>query len=164
MLIVADAPQIAQASLHALRDLNFVFSRLGSTAFSQYTFTYMTAIDVLTSYPAAAEEFIRSIAPRQPGQIPQHPLDRTSDLFFLNTAEHFTLAISPKTNDTVLFTAASPYLTTGGNPRLLPIFEAAHSVMLAVFAAPQNIEVATRHLPFYVDALFKVFITRSDSE
>lgn len=89
--------------------------------------------------------------------IPQHPLDRYLDLFFLNTAEHFTLVLHSHTSEEVLVAAATPYLAAGGNNNLLAIFEAAHSVMLAVFSAPQNAELTTRHLPFYIDALFRVF-------
>lgn len=151
------APQIGRQTLQILRDLNFIFSRLGSAAFSQYTFTYLTAIDILNAYPAIANDYIRSIAPTSIGRIPAHPLDRASDLFFLNVAEHFTLVLTPELNEQVLIGAASPYLTTGADPHLLPIFEAAHSVMLAVFAAPQMANVTARHLPFYVDTLFQVF-------
>lgn len=99
---------------------------------------------------------MRSVSPKTIGQIPAHPLDRVQDLFFLNAAEHFTAIVAPQTNEDLLIAAASPYLAAGGNRHLLPIFEAAHSVMLAVFSAPSNVEVTTRHLPFYVDALFKV--------
>ncbi|GAB7340108.1 hypothetical protein MBLNU457_6594t2 [Dothideomycetes sp. NU457] len=151
------APQIARQTLHILRDLNFIFSRLGSAAFSQYTFTYLTAIDMLNAYPAIANEYIQSIAPTSIGRIPAHPLDRAADLFFLNVSEHFTLVLSPELNEQVLIRAAGPYLTTGADPHLLPIFEAAHSVMLAVFAAPQMADATARHLPFYVDTLFRVF-------
>jgi len=151
------APQIARQILQTLRDLNFIFSRLGSAAFSQYTFTYLTAIDILTTYPTAANEYIQSIGPPDIGRIPAHPLDRAADLFFLNLAEHFTLVLSPVLNEDILIRSASPYLTTGADPHLLPIFEAAHSVMLAVFAAPQTAEITARHLPFYVETLFNVF-------
>ena len=40
---------------------------------------------------------------------------------------------------------------------MLPIFEAAHSVMLAVLSAPQSAEITAKHLPFYIDALFSAF-------
>lgn len=56
--------------------------------------------------------------------------------------------------------AATPYLAAGGNANLLPIFEAAHSVALAVFSAPQNVDLTTRQLPFYVEALFQVSLLR----
>lgn len=85
-----------------------------------------------------------------------HPLDRVQDLFFLNAAEHFTAVLTPRTNEELLIATASPYLVAGGNPHLLPIFEAAHSIMLAVFAGIQGVDLTTKHLPFYVDALFKV--------
>ncbi|GAB7354492.1 hypothetical protein MBLNU459_g4962t1 [Dothideomycetes sp. NU459] len=152
-----NAPHIAQEALHSLRNLSFVLARIGSVAFSQYTFTYLAAIDILANYPVETESFLQTVAPSEIGGIPRHPLDRCLDLFFLNAAEHFTLVVSPKLNEDLLIPAAGPYLVAGGNTNLLPIFEAAHSVMLAVFSAPQNVDITAHHLPFYVDALFKVF-------
>ena len=135
----------------------YISSRQGAATFSQYTFVYLTAMDILAAYPSEAEAFIQLIKPAELGQVPQHPLDRSLDLFFLNTAEHFTLVIPMQTSENVLVAAAAPYLAAGGNNNLLPIFEAAHSVMLACFSAPQNADLTFRHLPFYVDALFQVF-------
>ena len=77
-------------------------------------------------------------------------------MFFLNTAEHFTLSLSSATNDGLLVSAASPYLTAGSDPRLVEIFEAAHSVMLAILIAPQASDICVKYIPFYVDVLFKV--------
>lgn len=59
-------------------------------------------------------------------------------------------------NEDLVISAAMPYLPAGGDNRLLEIFEAAHSVVLSVFAVPENAEAAARHLPFYVDTLFSV--------
>lgn len=151
-----DAPHIAQECLHALRSLSFIHSRLGSAAFTQYTFTYLTAIDILANYHPEAEAFLQSISPSELGRIPGHPLERCLDLFFLNTAEQFTLGLPPALSEGLVIAAATPYLITGGNSNLLHIFEAAHSIMLAVFSAPQNVDITARHLPFYVDALFRV--------
>jgi hypothetical protein len=148
---------MAQAILHSLRSLSFVFSRLGNVSFSQYTFTYLASIDILANYPSHSSTFLDSIAPAELGHIPSHPLERNLDLFFLNTAEHFALVLSPRQNEDLLLAAASPYLVTAGNRNLLPIFEAAHSVTLSVFSAPQNVDLTAKHLPFYVDALFRVF-------
>lgn len=153
----AVAAKIAAQALHTLRYLYFVSTRLGSAAFSQYTFVYLTAMDILAAYPQQAEAFLQTIKPAELGRVPQHPLDRCLDLFFLNTAENFTLVLPSQTSEGLLVAAAAPYLAAGGNNNLLPIFEAAHSVMLAIFSAPQNAELTTKHLPYYVDALFKVF-------
>ena len=139
-----------------LRDLYFISSRLGVNSFTQYTFVYLTAIDILSQYPAQAEAFLREIQPAEAGCIPQHPLDRCLDLYFLNTAEHFTLVLTPKANEELLIAAATPYLGVGGDQRLLEIFEAAHSTVLAVLAAPQTADLVAKHIYTYVDVLFKV--------
>ncbi|KAF2423093.1 hypothetical protein EJ08DRAFT_596398 [Tothia fuscella] len=151
------APGMVCQALHSLRNLYFVSSRLGTDSFSQYTFVYLSAIDILGNYPTQAEAFLHDIRPSLPGQIPTSPLERCLDLYFLNTAEHFTLILSSQTSEDLLVSAAIPYLAAGGNNNLLPVFEAAHSVMLAVFSAPQSVALAGKHLPFYVDALFRVF-------
>lgn len=118
---------------------------------------HLTSIDILTAYPRRAEAFIHSIKPSDLSIIPPHPLDRCLDLFFLNTAEHFTLVLPTVVSEDVLVPAAAPYLMSGGNNNLLPIFEAAHSLMLAVFSAPQNAESTSKHLAFYIETLFNVF-------
>ncbi len=156
ILTIIDAPILASQALQMLRNLYFVSSRMGQNAFSQYTFVYLTAVDILSNYPAESEVFLRDIQPLQLGRIPNHPLERCLDLYFLNTAEHFSLVMSPQLNEDLLVAAATPYLASGGNNHLLEIFEAAHSVMLAVLVAPQSANVTAKHLPFYVDALFKV--------
>lgn len=153
----AVAPVLVTQTLHSLRNLYFISSRAGTDSFSQYTFVYLTATDVLSTYYIQTDAFVKEIKPVELGQIPQHPLDRCLDLFFLNTAEHFTLVLSPTLNEELLVTAAAPYLAAGGNNHMLPIFEAAHSVMLSVLSSPQSAGLTAKHLPFYVDALFKVF-------
>lgn len=153
----AIAPMLASQALHTLRHLYFITSRLGPASFSQHTFVYLAAIDILAAYPNHTDKFLKSIAPQQLGHIPRHPLDRILDLYFLNTAEHFTLILSPATNEDLLVASAVPYLAAGENKHMLPVFEAAHSVMLAVLSAPQSAEITAKHLPFYIDALFSVF-------
>ena len=143
-------------SLQMLRDLYFISSRLGANAFTQYTFVYLAALDILSQYPRQADTFLRDIKPTEAGSIPQHPLDRCLDLYFLNTAEHFTLVLNPRANEELLIAAATPYLGVGGDQRLLEIFEAAHSTVLAVLAAPQNADLVVKHIYTYVEVLFKV--------
>lgn len=148
---------MATQTLHMLRDLYFISSRLGANAFSQYTFVSLTAIDILSQFPVQAEAFIRDIRPSSAGSIPQHPLDRCLDLYFLNSTENFTTVLSPGISEELLIGAAAPYLGLGSDPRLLEIFESAHSVMLAVVSAPQNSDLLAKHIHPYVDVLFRVF-------
>jgi hypothetical protein len=152
-----NSPGIAIQCLHILRDTYFAAHRFGLTSSSPYVFVNFTAIDILSQYPQQSEKFLETIRPVDIGRIPPHPLDRLQDLFFLNTAEHFTLVLSPQTNQGFVFNAAAPYVDPHGDPRLGEIFEAAHSVMLAILAAPQNAELATRIVPFYIETLLRSF-------
>ena len=148
---------MAIQTLQILRHLYFISSRLGANAFSQYTFLFLTAIDILSQFPVQVEAFLREIRPSSAGRIPQHPLDRCLDLYFLNTTEHFTTVLSPDFNEELLISAATPYLGIGSDHRLLEIFESAHSVMLAVLSAPQNSDLLAKHIHLYLDVLFRVF-------
>ncbi|KAJ0415593.1 hypothetical protein BJY00DRAFT_293151 [Aspergillus carlsbadensis] len=151
------APYISMQTLHILRNLYFISSRVGSNSSSQHKFVTLAAVDILAHYPDLTENFLKSIKPSELGQIPSHPLDRCLDLFFLNTSELFTTVVSPQFSEDLLIQAALPYLPAGGNNHLLEIFEAAHSLALAVFAIPNNAAVAAKHVPFYLDNLFAVF-------
>ncbi|KAF2214153.1 hypothetical protein CERZMDRAFT_38534 [Cercospora zeae-maydis SCOH1-5] len=151
------APGIAQQVLHVLRNTYFVTTRHGMSTFSQYNFVYFTAMDILSQYPAEVEAFLREVQPPQIGKIAERPLDRTLDLFFLNTVEHFTLILPTQLTAEVVVPVVTSYLAAGGRGPLLPVFEAAHSVTLAVFSAPQNAQATIANLPFYVDSLFRVF-------
>ena len=129
---------------------------MGANAFSQYTFVYLAAMDILLQYPIQAEAFLHEIRPAETGFIAEHPLDRCLDLYYLNTAENFSLILTPQSNEDLLITTATPYLGVGGDDRLIEVFEAAHSVVFAVFSAPQNSEVVVKHINSYVTTLFKV--------
>jgi len=143
-------------ALHILRNLYFISTRVGPNSSSQHTFVTLAAVDILAQYPVLSENFLKSIKPTEIGHIPAHPLDRCLDLFFLNTAELFTTVVSPNFSEELLIQAAMPYIAAGGNNHLLEIFEAAHSLALAIFAIPNNAAVAAKHLPFYIDNLFAV--------
>lgn len=151
------APVTASQTLLILKNIHFISSRLGSNAFSAYTFVNLTSIDILTRYPKHSLSFLRSIYPTEAGQIPAHPLKRNHDLFYLNTAEHFTLSLSPTDASTLIVTPSTPYLNPTANSHLLEIFEAAHSAMISVLAAPQNADLTAKVLPFYVESLFASF-------
>jgi hypothetical protein len=154
---VGSGPEFACQSLYALRNLYFIASRLGQTSSSQYMFVHLAAIDIIAQDRRIAEAFLEAVRPRQMGQIPDDPQERCLDLFFLNTAEHFAIAVSPEFNDEVLITAAMPYLTSARGGQLLQMFEAGHSLYLTVLAAPQNGDLCEKHLPFYVEALLQSF-------
>jgi hypothetical protein len=150
-------PLLATQCLNVLRNLYFISSRFGQTSSSLYGFVNMIAIDMLAHHAEQAENFVYAIRPAETGLIPVHPADRYLDLFFFNTVEHFAPYLSARVNEEVTLAATMPYLVTGGNRLLMESFEAAHSAALSVLVAPQNAEVAARHLPFYLDVVLNCF-------
>lgn len=152
-----NAPLLAMQCLHILRNIHFVSARQGIFSNAQYKFVNYTAIDILAQFQQPAEEFLYAIRSLDIGRIPQHPLDRNLDQFFMDTSEHFTLHISPAANQDLLLATATPYLAARGRTQLKHLYEAAHSVALAVFAAPQNTALAVARAPFYLDSLLSSF-------
>lgn len=142
--------------LNILRHLCFISTRLGTDTLTEYTFVYLAAIDILSQYPMSAGAFLKKIQPSEIGKIPRHPLDRSMDLFFLTAAEHLSSILDASVAEELLTPAASPYLITDGDPRLLPIFEAAHGVMLNVLAAPHNADLAASQIEPYASLLIQV--------
>ena len=138
-----------------LRNLHFIASRLGTATLSQYLFLYLGAIDVVSEHPILAEAYLREIKVTAHESIPQHPIDRSLDLYFLNTAEHFAIVLDTPAAS-MLITSAAPYLGVGGDRRLWEVFEAAHAVMLAVLALPHNVDLAASQFGSYVEVLFQV--------
>ena len=153
------APTTAAESLKILQRIHFISSRLGSNAFSAYTFVNLTSIDILSSHTLESREFLKSIYPPSAGRIPPNPLQRNLDLFYLNTCEHFTLILSPQDNESLVTRPALPYIDPTANAHLREIFEAAHSAVLSALAAPQNANLAAKVLPIYVESLFDSFPT-----
>ncbi|ESZ92654.1 hypothetical protein SBOR_6959 [Sclerotinia borealis F-4128] len=147
----------ASETLIILGNIHFISSRLGSNAFSAYVFVNLSSIDILSNYPLESRELLKAIYPTQAGEIPASPLQRNHDLFYLNTCEHLTSILSPPDNESLIIGVAAPYLSPTAHPGFLEIFEAAHSAVLAVLSAPQNIKLTARFIPTYVNALFNSF-------
>ncbi|KAL2127675.1 hypothetical protein VTI74DRAFT_10323 [Chaetomium olivicolor] len=153
------APVVATKTLHTLRNLYFISSRNGSDAFQVYTFTYLTSLDILARYGPASASFLAEIKPATTSSIPAHPLHRTLDLFYLNIAEHLPLNLSPHDCDTLIIQPAITYLTHSAplSPRMVQLFEAAHSAVLSVLSCPHNSPLTVDLVPFYAETLFSSF-------
>lgn len=145
--------QVACATmvLQILRDL----SSLSSTSFSQFVYVHLLAIDIISSAPGQGEVCLRNLWSSVPGAPAQHPVDRALQLFCLNSTEHLASCLSPPLFDRLLFPVATTFLATEGSSR--DLIEAAHSVMLAAFAAPLASPQIHAHLQAYVVTLFAAF-------
>lgn len=158
----SQAPNLAVSSLHILRNLYFITSRLGTNAFSALTFVSLTSLDILSTSPPLAAKFIQSISPGSPGRIPDNALDQCSDLYFLNTAEHFPLLLPPQLTTDLILARAEPYLTlphrtSALTPTMTELFEAAHSATLSALAAPSMCSISAQRIPTYAAQLFASF-------
>lgn len=160
------ATRVAMGVLHVLRNLYFVSSRAGNSAFEMYTFTNLAALDILSRHGDACAAFLEGIRP-QGRTIPPHPLHRTLDLFYLNTAEHLPVNLGPELCDALIVQPATVYLVHESDVPLsrtmTELFEAAHSAVLAVLSCPHNGQLATRLVPWYVDQLLAAFPARGVS-
>ena len=129
---------------------------MGHTSFSAYNFIYTTCIDILSGFPIEIETLLREMQPAELGQIPEHPQERCYDLFFLQLGEQFSPVLSSSFCEELLITAANPYLEGKNDIRLLEMFEAAHSMFLAVLVAPQCNQLSFKYLSSYLSTLFQV--------
>lgn len=159
MLKAKTAPGVASRSLHILRNLSFISSRDGNNSFQVYTFSYLTSLDMLGRYPAAAEKFLREARPGENPGAPARHIQRTLDLFYLNVAEHLPMTISTAACDELIVKPALAYLSHDGpmTPAMVEVFESAHCAVLAVLSAPHNSTLTIGMAPFYIVKLFESF-------
>lgn len=154
----AAAPGIASKSLHILRHLYFISSRDGNGSFQVYIFAYMTSIDVISRYGAAAQAFLQAIRPGDPS-VPTRHIQRNLDLFYLNLAEHLPLTLATEVAEDFIIKPALAYLSHQGpmTPSIVELFEAAHSSVLSVLCCPQHGSLTIGMAPFYIVKLFESF-------
>ncbi|ROV99093.1 hypothetical protein VMCG_06663 [Cytospora schulzeri] len=154
----AVAPIVASKTLHIYRNLYFISSR-GNDSFQVYTFSYLTSIDILARYSEPSVAFLKETLSPHTGSTPVHALHRTLDLFYLNTAEHLPLNLSPEACESLIIQPATVYLSQSAPPsnRMVELFEAAHSAVLSVLSCPQNGPIAVKMAPYYAETLLASF-------
>lgn len=154
----------AAKTLHVLRNLSFISSRAGNSAFQIYLFTYLSSIDILTRNGEICVELLRQILPHSAsiGQVPFSALDRALDLFYLTLAEHLPLSLTPDACEVMVIRPAMVYISAASSrvtptPRMVELFEAAHSAVLSALCCPQNAPLTVKLVPTYVETLFESF-------
>lgn len=159
MLHDAAAAGIASKSLHILRNLSFISSRDGNSAFQVYAFTYLTSIDILSRNAPMGYSFLYGTRPTENDAISATYLQRTLDLFYLNLAEHLPLTLSTEACEALILKPATAYISNEGmmTPSMVELFEAAHSAILSTLSCPQHSELTIQITPFYVVKLFESF-------
>jgi len=137
-------PELAQQAskiLAILSTLAFVSVKFGSSAFDEWNFVYLAAIDILTAYPAKTTTFIESCTP---GTLSlgyqlmiavstRHPCLKADALFFLDTLEQ-VIPVLPPSFIQPLLPVVESYVSNLADASLRPQLESAHSVFLAILA------------------------------
>lgn len=159
MLANGMAPGIAAKSLHILRNLFFISSRNGNSAFQVYTFSYLASLDVISRDPETCHGFLQETRAVNVDPFPASYLQRTLDLFHLNVAEHLPLALSVSSCQNLIIEPAVAYISHHGplSPSGVELFESAHSAILSVLCCPQHSSLTIDITPFYVVKLFESF-------
>ncbi|KAI1267400.1 peroxin 8 [Xylariaceae sp. FL1019] len=165
------APLLASKTLQILRNLSFISFREGGNSFQAYQFTYLASLDIITRYPEASTKFLTETLPPPPqtGIVPT-PVHQSLTLFYLNTAEHLSLALSTPSAETLIIAPATAHLSptswltspsnTPPSSLTLPLFESAHSAILSVLSCPQHGLFTATLVPFYIDTLLSSFPSR----
>lgn len=159
MLQHSVAPAVAAKSLQILRNIYFISSVDGNSAFQVYTFTYLTSLDVICRSVDACEKFLSDFRPADGLSVPSAHLQRTLDLYYLNVAEHLPLSVSTEAADALIIKPATAYMDFQGamSPTMVEIFESAHSAVLSVLSCPQHSALTIQLTPFYIVKLFESF-------
>ncbi|CAK7223650.1 hypothetical protein SEUCBS140593_005307 [Sporothrix eucalyptigena] len=159
------APGMAAKALRVLHGLDFVASRDSASHFQAYQFAYLASIDILARYPPATAGLLEHLR-RVPSS--DDALRLAGDLFYLNLAEHFAAVLPADACDSLLIQPALPYVAPSTSasshhqpsPRMVEVFEAAHSATLSVLSCPHNASIAAALGPVYAEALFASFPAR----
>ncbi|EIN12584.1 hypothetical protein PUNSTDRAFT_60653 [Punctularia strigosozonata HHB-11173 SS5] len=165
---------LATSTLRTLGNLSFVISQFGGITSEQGGFAELKkvvylALDILATDPAESQAFARAMAePVQESSsvgVSSDCTPRERAAFVLAMLEQLVPALSDESLQDVVFPVAFPYLDDSAHRE---IYEAAHSVTLAIFAArgrppaevtsqassePSSERFADRLVPFYSECL-----------
>ncbi|ENH64236.1 Peroxisomal biogenesis factor 8 [Fusarium oxysporum f. sp. cubense race 1] len=153
------APVIASKSLRILRNIFFISSRNGNSAFQVYNFTYLTSIDSISRSAPACHRFLQEFRPSEDASTSTTYLQRTLDLFYLNLSEHLPLSLPTDACDALIIKPAIAYISHEGptTQNMVEIFESAHSAILSTISCPQHSPLTIELTPFYIALLFNSF-------
>ncbi|RGP67798.1 peroxisomal membrane pex17 [Fusarium longipes] len=159
MLNDVAAPIIASKSLRILRNIFFISSRNGNSAFQVYNFTYLTSIDSISRSAPACQIFLQEFRPSEDASTSTTFLQRSLDLFYLNLSEHLPLILPTDACDALIIKPAIAYISHEGptTQNMVEIFESAHSAILSTISCPQHSPLTIELTPFYIALLFNAF-------
>ncbi|KAL4080947.1 hypothetical protein J3A83DRAFT_4203554 [Scleroderma citrinum] len=161
------APLLALSVLRNLSHLAFVIQKFGGAghgAFQELKRAFYLALDILAVHKAESEHFVQQLCEglwSNPHDL-SHPVQQAKKAFALSAIEQLVPALSTPTIKTFVLPFCSPHLNDTSHRE---IFEAAHSVVLAIFSHGAQNPIDTQHeqegvfiatwVPFYVQCLIE---------
>ncbi|KAI6005352.1 hypothetical protein EDC04DRAFT_2882826 [Pisolithus marmoratus] len=129
-------PSLALAALRSLYHLAFVIEKFGGaghSAFPELKRAFYLALDILAGHKADSEHFVRQLCEEMwsNGYDLSHPTQKAKKAFVLSAIEQLIPVLTASTIETYVLPFCSPHLDDAHHR---DIFEAAHSVVLAIFS------------------------------
>ncbi|KAG6333814.1 hypothetical protein ID866_5274 [Astraeus odoratus] len=144
------APSLSLAVLRTLSHLAFVIEKFGGAghgAFPELKRTFYLALDILAEHQAESEHFVQQSCEglwSDTGNL-SHPVRRAKKAFALSAIEQLISVLSASAIRTFVLPFCSPHLD---DARHREIFEAAHSVVLAILShSAQNLVEVDKSVP-----------------
>lgn len=130
------APSLALAVLRSLYHLAFVIEKFGGAghnAFPELKRAFYLALDILAGHQSESEHFVQQLCDElwSNAYDLSHPVQRAKKAFGLSAIEQLIPVLTASTIETYVLPFCSPHLD---DTRHRDIFEAAHSVVLAIFS------------------------------
>ncbi|BFZ60355.1 hypothetical protein YB2330_001391 [Saitoella coloradoensis] len=153
----AESSRMASFVVQIMHNLYFITARIGGDTVATYDFTFRVALDIICQRPGEADKLLTEMAPSVQPETIYHPINMSTSLFFLNMSEHLAPVISPLLFKEIVFPVAQAYMKTPVQVPCRPLFEAAHSVVLALIMAPQMKEMASEVVVGYAQNTLTAF-------
>ncbi|KAI6013559.1 hypothetical protein EDC04DRAFT_694037 [Pisolithus marmoratus] len=129
-------PSLALAALRSLYHLAFVIEKFGGaghSAFPELKRAFYLALDILAGHKADSEHLVQQLCEElwSNGYDLSHPTQKAKKAFVLSAIEQLIPVLTASTIETYVLPFCSPHLDDAHHR---DVFEAAHSVVLAIFS------------------------------
>ena len=144
-----EAFHLAHRIISSYAYLYFITSKFGHDGFTTYKQVFYAAMDVLAQNPARCLDLVREIEPSN--KDISDPMSRARVVYYLNMVEQ-VVSLMPDEQLEAILRLLSPYLSDSDH---VDLFEASHSVVLAIFERNQRISKTLA--PLYVKIILDTY-------
>lgn len=144
-----EAFHLAHTIVSSYAYLYFITSKFGHDGFTTYKQVFYAAMDVLAQNPAKCLDLVKEVEPSNKNV--SDPMCRARVVYYLNMVEQ-VVSLMPDEQLEAILRLLSPYLSDSNH---VDLFEASHSVVLAIFEKNQRISKTLA--PVYVKIILDAY-------